>query len=82
MTNEEKELSFILALSAGFSICEDKIIKAWNAGNIYIFDQQGIKDWYLDVIKDQSQDWKKLLNEDVTENYVIVLDDNTYALYI
>lgn len=83
MNNKAKELLFILALSAGFKTSKEEIVRAWNNGDIYLFDRQGIKEWYLDVIdNDPKQDWTRLLNEDVTENFVIILDDNTYAMYI
>ena len=83
MNNKAEELLFILALSAGFKTSKEEIVRAWNNGDIYIFDRQGIKEWYLDVIdNDPKQDWTRLLNEDITENFVIILDDNTYAMYI
>ena len=79
--NKTKQLALILALSAGFKITKKEAIDAWNNGDVYIFDPDGIKQWYLDVI-DYKGDWKPLLSEDIENGYVIALDKNTYAMYM
>ena len=79
--NKTKQFALILALSAGFKITKKEAIDAWNNGDVYIFDPDGIKQWYLDVI-DYKGDWKPLLSEDIKNGYVIALDKNTYAMYM
>ena len=79
MTNNDKELCFILALCAGFSLTETQAISAWNKGDIYIFSKRGIKNYYLDVCEDS---WETLLHEDLDRNIVIKLDHNTFAMYM
>tara|TARA_Y100000034_G_C6899079_1_gene415189 strand:- start:165 stop:419 length:255 start_codon:yes stop_codon:yes gene_type:complete len=83
MTQEEKEFLFIEALALALNCSKGEIIEAFNSGNIYIFDLEGIHQYYSEIIDypPRAEETTKEIQEDIKNKELIKLDSNTFAMW-